>query len=158
MSEIKYTVRIDMLRVLAWAVVREHDHNAILLHPVTLSTDPRENDGLYVPVTEDGRMNSVLNPMDVTAVIPATNTTQAWLVLQADGKDCSMPPHDTRVAHPAGFFTVGAANYDEQLAWLEKERARLEAECEEQFDWYFRHLEAMRSRAEREARGETVFP
>ena len=158
MSEIKYTVRIDMLRVLAWAVVREPEGNAILMEPITLNTDPRENNGLYIQVTEDEHMNQTIRPMNVVTVIPATNTMQAWLVLQADGKDCFMPPHDTRLAHPAGFFTVGAANYDEQLAWLEKERARLEAEYEEQYDWYFNHLDAMKRRAEREARGETVFP
>lgn len=158
MSEIKYTVRTDMLRVIAWAVVREPEGNAILMEPITLSTDPRENDGLYIPVTEDEHMNQTIHPMNVVTVIPATNTMQAWLVLQANGADVSMPPNKTRVAHPAGFFTVGAANADEQLAWLESERARLESEHEEQFDWYFRHLEAMRSRAEREARGETVFP
>lgn len=158
MSEIKYTVRIDMRRVIAWAVVREQEGNAILMEPITLSLDPRENDGMYVPVTEDEHGEQTIHPMDVISVVPATNTTQAWLVLQADGQDVFMPPKKTRVAHPTGFFTQGAANADEQLAWLESERARLEAECEEQFDWYFRHLEAMKRRAEREARGETVFP
>lgn len=62
MSEIKYTVRIDVLHVVAWAVVREPEGNAILLHPVTLSTDARENDGLYVPVTEDEHMNQTIHP------------------------------------------------------------------------------------------------
>ncbi len=156
MSEIKYTVRIDMLRVLAWAVVREPEGNAILMEPITLNTDPRENDGLYIRVTEDEHMNQTIYPMNVVTVIPATNTMQAWLVLQADGKDC-FTPHDVRVAHPAGFFTVGA-DYDEQLAWLEKERARLEAEYEEQYDWYFMCLDDMKRRAEREATGETVLP
>jgi len=142
MSEIKYTVRIDVLHVVAWAVVREPEGNAILMEPITLNTDPRENDGLYIRVTEDEHMNQTIYPMNVVTVIPATNTTRT---------SCG------GVAHPAGFFTVGA-DYDEQLAWLEKERARLEAEYEEQYDWYFMCLDDMKRRAEREATGETGLP
>ena len=77
MSEIKYTVRIDMLRVLAWAVVREPEGNAILMEPITLNTDPGENNGLYIRVTEDEHMNQTIRPMNVVTVIPATNTMQA---------------------------------------------------------------------------------
>jgi hypothetical protein len=50
--------------------------------------------------------------------------------------------NETRAEHPARFSTVGAANAAEQLAWLESQRARIEAGCEEQFDRYFRGRDA----------------
>lgn len=150
-----YTVRIVTLRVIAWAMIRASESNAILLDPITLPLDPRENDGLYISVAEGDDTQSI-RPMDVINVIPATATTQVWLRLQVDRVDAKL--HERYVEHPAGFFTQDAANNHEYEAWLEKERARLEAECLDHFDWHFRTVEGMKDRAEREARGETVFP
>ena len=64
--------------------------------------------------------------------------------------------------HPRGasrrIFHGRSDELRRQLAWLEKERVRLEAEYEAQYDSYFNHLDAKKRHAEREARGETVFP
>jgi hypothetical protein len=157
MSEVKYTVKIEMLRVIAWAVVRDSDASAILLEPITLPLDPRENDGQSISVTEDNRLNTVIKPMDVMSVIPATNTMQSWLVLQANGQDI-WQPNKVRVAHAGGFFTTGVSDFAEQLAWLESERQRMEQDMEQEFGYFFQMLEGQKRRAEREARGETVFP
>jgi len=144
-----YTVRIVTLRVIAWAMIRESEGNAILLDPITLPLDPRENDGLYIQVA-DGNDNQSLNPMDVITVIPATATTQVWLRLQCDRQDVKQ--FDRVIEHPAGFFTQGAANNHEYEAWLEGQRARLEADCLDHFDWYFRTEEAIKDRKERGTR------
>lgn len=158
MADIKYTVRIDWSRVIAWAVLQEREDHGIYMQALTMSLDPRDHkwEGGYLHFTEkeDG-----INERDVITVVPATATMQAHLVLQANGQDCYMPPlNQQRVDYFAGFFTQGATDHAEYVAWLESERQRLESEIPEQFDWYFRQLEAMRNRKEREARGETVFP
>ena len=141
-NSVVYTVRVDMRRVIAWAVVREYETNHILMEPITLSTDPREQwmESVYIPVTEDDNGNETIKPQDVINVIPATATSQAWFVLQADGKDCHDPrggKRGRRIEHPAGFHTAGT-DYSE---WLEEGRMELEENCEQQFDWYFRALE-----------------
>lgn len=158
MADIKYTVRIDWSRVIAWAVLQEREDHGIYLQALTLSLDPRDHkwEGGYLHFTEkeDG-----INERDVMTVVPATATMQAHFVLQADGKDCYMPPlNNQRIDIFAGFFTQGATDHAEYVAWLESERQRLEQELEHHFGYYLRQLEAVRNRKEREARGETVFP
>jgi hypothetical protein len=119
------------------------------MEPITMSTDPQEQwmDSVYIPVTEDDDGNETIKPQDVITVIPATATSQAWFVLQADGKDCytksGAPTRKLRVEHPAGFHSAGT----DYSAWLEERRMELEDNCEQQYEWYFNHL-AMWERVE----------
>jgi len=81
-----YTVKLEQLRVIAWSVQRDSEYGHIFMEPVTLPLHPSETNGSYIQVTEDEKFKPKTKPWTVMSVIPATGTSQVFLVLYEDGK------------------------------------------------------------------------
>ena len=152
MSNRRYTVKVEQLRIIAWCVQRDDESGAVFMKPVTIPLNPAhamtENHGHYVQITEDENFDQKVKPWNFIDVIPATGTTQVSLVLEENGKEVweQNGNRKRRVASELCFLTVGT-DYDD---WIEEQRKRSEdvanAAAEDGgdqgcyggiFDWFF---------------------
>ena len=148
----RFTVKVEHLRIIAWCVQRGDETGAVFMEPVTIPLNPAqamtEDDGHYVQITEDENFQQKVKPWNFITVIPATGTTQVWLVLEENGKEVweQYGNRQRRVASELCFLTVGT-DYDD---WIEDQRKQAEdaanAAADDDsdqgcyggiFDWFF---------------------
>jgi len=145
----KYIVKLDQQRVIAWAVVRDSEEGGIQMQPVLLPMDPRDQgeslQGHYVEVTAmpDSVLEDRIKPWQVESVIPAVGTSAMFLVLcDADGKPITEARGKTgyqRVEYPIGFHTQGTDYTDLYEQWRKEEEEKVNHEENEDyscFSWY----------------------
>lgn len=148
----RFRVKVEHLRIIAWCVQRDDETGAVFMEPITIPLNPAKNreelNGLYVRITEDEHSDTKVKPWNFITVIPATGTSQVWLVLEENGKEVweQYGNRTKRVAVELCFLTQGT-DYDE---WIEEQRKQAEdaanvaAEDEGNqgyygghFDWFF---------------------
>ena len=145
----KYKVKLEQARVIAWAVVKGGDDGDIDLMPVTIPLDPRKaKTDVYDFVPVAGILsNGEIKAHEVQSLIPAAATSLMSIVLcDGNGRELHRPFGKERVDYPLGFLTSGSGHEDKFEAW----RKDAEANPEKYFSWYFDDLEWQRRKKDEE--------
>ena len=143
MKNQRYTVKVQTLRVIAWCVQRDDESGGVFMEPVTLPLDPAYTNGAYVQITEDEHFKQKVKPWNFISVIPATATSQVFLVLEENGKEVwqQYGSEIKQVDVAIGFITQGT----DVEEWIEEQRNRAEEEANGDepemgfFGFFFQH-------------------
>jgi len=130
-----YTVKLEQLRVIAWAVVQDGEDGGTHLEPVSLPIDPRKQGEVCGQVEVTGLFNQKIKPHTLKNVIPANGTSLMVLVLCNDkGHELyRRPGSEERIEWVLGFYTEGTDHMDAFEEW----RKEAEANPMNYFSWYF---------------------